>query len=380
MPTHCTQQPPHLIQMSFTTKLGDEFLKVPKLDASGKDWPLWKGRLELSLAARGLLGYLSGKTPMLANPAAGKPSGWSPATADEVKAMKEYEKELTEWVEKDAVVRQQIAVVIPNTLFVKLLSKSTAKEYYDTLKAQFEQRSLVVSIELRHQLGELKLKNGGDARTHIEKMMMIREELASMGKPVSDEDLFNMIFASLPRSYNTILSTVASSIKLLQRTLTADDLMGLVIDEYDRYLLQDGAKSKSKGGDEVFGADAKRGKGKGKGKTKAEGDCHNCGKPGHWKEDCWAEGGGKEGQGPKGRKPRGKKDTSSTSGESSKGNKADVTADDDEEDRKSLRTRTLIWRMEMMRVINLHPLHLSRTGELRDGQFKRASGTSHLTD
>src|SRR6267154_3049727 len=151
---------------------------------------------------------------------------------------------------------------------------------------------------------------------------------------------------------------------------------------YDRYLLQDGTKSKSKGRDEAFGADAKRGKGKGKGKgkTKPEGDCHNCSKPGHWKEDCWADGGGKEGQGPKGRKPRGKKDMSSTSGESSKGNKADVTADDDEEDRKSLRTRTLIWRMEMMRVINLHPLHLSRTGELRDGQFKRASGTSHLTD
>src|SRR6267154_1653534 len=103
---------------------------------------------------------------------------------------------------------------------------------------------------------------------------------------------------------------------------------------YDRYLLQDGTKSKSKGRDEAFGADAKRGKGKGKGKgkTKAEGDCHNCSKPGHWKEDCWADGGGKEGQGPKGRKPCRKKDKSSTGGESSKGNKADATADDNEPD------------------------------------------------
>ena len=32
---------------------------------------------------------------------------------------------------------------------------------------------------------------------------------------------------------------------------------------------------------------------------KRKGECHNCGKKGHWTRDCYAEGGGKEGQGPK---------------------------------------------------------------------------------
>jgi hypothetical protein len=85
------------------------------------------------------------------------------------------------------------------------------------LKAQFEHSSLVVGVELRRQLGEMKLKESGDARVHIEMMMRIREELASMGKPVADEDLFNMIFASLPRSDNGILTTVTTSIKLHQK-------------------------------------------------------------------------------------------------------------------------------------------------------------------
>ena len=83
-------------------------------------------------------------------------------------------------------------------MFVKLLNKATAEEYYNTLKAQFEQHSLVVSIELRRQLGELKLKEGSDARAHLEKLTLLCEDLASMGKPVSDEDLFNIIFASFP--------------------------------------------------------------------------------------------------------------------------------------------------------------------------------------
>ena len=145
--------------MSFTTKLGDEFLKIPKLDASGKDWPLWKGRLELSLTARGLLGHLNGATPAPVDPAMQASEGKS-LTDDEILA---YKKSLLDWQEKDAIVRQQIAVVIPNSLFIKLLNKATAEEYYNTLKAQFEQCSLVVSIELRCQLGELKLKEGSDA-------------------------------------------------------------------------------------------------------------------------------------------------------------------------------------------------------------------------
>jgi hypothetical protein len=35
--------------------------------------------------------------------------------------------------------------------------------------------------------------------------------------------------------------------------------------------------------------------------------CFNCGKIGHWKDNCWRPGGGKEGQGPKQQAQKGKK-------------------------------------------------------------------------
>jgi len=244
-----------------TNKLGDEFLKVPKLDASGKDWPSWKARLELSLVARGLSGYLNGMKPMPSDPAIGKSPAWIPTTPAEQKEVEDYEKDLAEWIEKDAVVRQQIAVTIPNSLFIHLISKSTAKEYYDVLKGQFEQRSLVVSVEL-------------------EKMISIREDLASMGRPVTDEDMFNMIFVSLPRS------------------ISATTLISLILDEYDHLVAQSGGKAKSKDDDVAFTADSsKRNKGR---KPKFNGDCNNCGWTGHMGRDCWEEGGGKAGQAPKG--------------------------------------------------------------------------------
>ncbi|KAL4073042.1 hypothetical protein V8B97DRAFT_2023314 [Scleroderma yunnanense] len=116
--------------MTSRIKLGDEFLKVPK----------------------GLTGYLYGTTPSPTNPAEGQSLAWISTTANEIQA-----------VEKDAIMWQQIAITISNSLFVQLVSKSTAKEYFKMLKSKFEGCSLVVSIELRCQLGEMKLKEGGDA-------------------------------------------------------------------------------------------------------------------------------------------------------------------------------------------------------------------------
>ncbi|KAG2739680.1 hypothetical protein P692DRAFT_201678351, partial [Suillus brevipes Sb2] len=64
------------------------------------------------------------------------------------------------------------------------------------------------------------------------------EELASAGDPVPDKDFFNITFASLPRSYNNILSAVSTSIQLHQKTPTVHELMNLVTNEYDRLLIQ----------------------------------------------------------------------------------------------------------------------------------------------
>ena len=155
------------------------------------------------------------------------------------------------------------------------MHKDTAKEYFDTLKVMFEKCSLIVGAELRRQLNELKLKDGGDARAHINRIISLREELATVGKPVSDKDLFGIILASLPRSYNNIISCVSSSITLHSKTVSCDTLLDLITDKYDHFVIQD-PKSKSKSNDDAaFGADSSK-KGKGK-KERYNGDCGNCG-------------------------------------------------------------------------------------------------------
>ena len=49
-----------IANMSFDPKLGNDFLHVHRLPADGKGFVVWKERLELSIRACGLYGYLDG--------------------------------------------------------------------------------------------------------------------------------------------------------------------------------------------------------------------------------------------------------------------------------------------------------------------------------
>ena len=142
-------------------------------------------------------------------------------------------KNLAVWVEKDAKVRHIIANTLSNTLFICIANKKSTHEYLDTLSTLFEQCSVMVGTELQQQLGKLKLKEGGDTCAHIDKIIVLHKELALIGQPVSDDNLFNIIYASLPHSYNPGLASLLATMCLQKKAITSDELMDIVTEEYD---------------------------------------------------------------------------------------------------------------------------------------------------
>ena len=46
--------------MSTSTKLGDEFLRIPKLEVSGANWVIYKDRFTLALDAHCILDHIDG--------------------------------------------------------------------------------------------------------------------------------------------------------------------------------------------------------------------------------------------------------------------------------------------------------------------------------
>ena len=220
-------------------------------------------------------------------------------TKEEVSAIENYPKEISQYLQEQAIVFQQIASTIPDSLYLKIKGNPTVKEAWDALKADFEKRSRMITIELRKRLQDTRCTENGNLRTHFDTIRTMREELASLGTILGEQDFSATILGSLPKSYDQFLSAVTATASVLKKDLNPEDLMQTIIDKYDRRSTRSRVP-KEKGGDVAFYAEGNNSQG-GKGGKKANKDveCFNCHKKGHKKAECWAKGGGKEGQGPK---------------------------------------------------------------------------------
>ena len=108
--------------MSASTKLGDEFLKIPKLDVSGTNWVIFKDRFIWALDARGIVDHIDGTNTEPSYPISSEERGKEgfKMTAEHVKLEVEWRKDVKEWKQGEAVAKQQIASSIPDSLFMKV--------------------------------------------------------------------------------------------------------------------------------------------------------------------------------------------------------------------------------------------------------------------
>ena len=72
---------------------------------------------------------------------------------------------------------------------------------------QFQPKTWSNKLQLRQKLYALKLKEGGSVNEHIKTMTVIFEGLTVIGDAVSEEDRVVHLLASLPESYNVLVTT-----------------------------------------------------------------------------------------------------------------------------------------------------------------------------
>ena len=139
-----------------------------------------------------------------------------------------------------------------------------------------------------------------------------------MGEALTENNFYAIIMGSLPSFFDPYISVLNTISSVMEKHLSADDLMLLITEEYKCHTL------KTKGGKKddnaaFYSSDAGKSKDGGS-NSKKDKECHNCHKKGHFKADCWRKGGGKEGQGPK-QKGRGKEKEAATTAEEKKDDK-----------------------------------------------------------
>ncbi|KAF8799615.1 hypothetical protein BYT27DRAFT_7120154, partial [Phlegmacium glaucopus] len=92
----------------------------------------------------------------------------------------------------------------------------------------------MVSVDLRRRMQEQRCLEKGDVATHFSTLQTMREDLASMGQSLTENDFYAIILGSLPSSYDPYISAVNATSSVLGKTLSADDLMLAITEEYER--------------------------------------------------------------------------------------------------------------------------------------------------
>ena len=155
--------------MSASTKLGDEFLQIPKLDVSDSNWVILKDRFTWALDAHGILEHIDGTTSELKDPisAEEQKKAKDRLTMEQKKLETEWKKDIKDWKQGEAVAKQQIASSIPDSLFMKVRAKGSVYVIWTELRKHFEKRSWMVSIDLRRRLQEPRCAKKGNIIEHF---------------------------------------------------------------------------------------------------------------------------------------------------------------------------------------------------------------------
>ena len=95
-----------------------------------------------------------------------------------------------------------------SSLIYLVTTCEAAKEVWDTLKAQYERKTLANKLFLRRQFFTTKVTEGQSVQAHLKAMKEIIDKFGAVGAAVTDEEKVVALFISLPPSYETLVTAL----------------------------------------------------------------------------------------------------------------------------------------------------------------------------
>lgn len=161
---------------------------------------------------------------------------------------------------KDKALATIVLTVQPSLLYL-IGDPEDPSGVWQKLESQFQKRTWANKLQLRHKR----------LQEHIKAMTEIFDGLSVIGDPISDEDRVVHLLASLPESYNVLVTALEAN--------EAVPRMEVVTER----LLHEERKLKERVGPER----SREGAMTGKQRPKRKGPkCHHCGKFGHIRRNC----------------------------------------------------------------------------------------------
>ena len=197
---------------------------------------------------------------------------WQIVNGDETAPDKSDADKYKRFIAKRDKALSVIVLAVDPSLLYLLGDPTDPVAVWKKLQDQFQKCSWANKLSLRRRLNNLRLKDGESMSDHIRSMTEIFHELAIIGAAMETEDQVVTLLASLPESYNVLVTALEANptvpemevvTERLQHEETKLKLRENDLEEKAMLMRKYGQKSKVKG----------RG-------------CYTCGDPGHFKRDC----------------------------------------------------------------------------------------------
>ena len=83
-----------------------------------------------------------------------------------------------------------------------------SKRNRNAIKALYQTRSKMITVNLGKKLQSAKLGNEDNACAHFTRLMDLQEQLTSMGKILDDDEFVSILLGSLPPSYSPTIGGI----------------------------------------------------------------------------------------------------------------------------------------------------------------------------
>ena len=170
----------------------------------GSNYPTWKVQCRMALVKDGLWSIVNGTEAI-------PDEGDADARAKFV-------------ARRDRALALIVLSVEPSLLYL-LGDPEDPVVVWKKLSDQFQKKTWANKLELRRRLYSLKLREGDSVQEHIRKMIEIFEELAVIGDPVTEEDRVVYLLASLPESYNMLVTALEANSDVPQMEVVTERLL-----------------------------------------------------------------------------------------------------------------------------------------------------------
>ena len=157
---------------------------------NGKNYPTWKVQCRMALMKDGLWGIVSGT---------------------EVDPGEDHADAHTKFMSRrDRALAIVVLSVEPSLLYL-IGDPVDPVAVWKKLMDQFQKKTWANKLELRRKLYSLRLREGESVHKHIMSMTELFEGLAVIGDPVTEEDRVVHLLASLPDSFNMLVTALEAN-------------------------------------------------------------------------------------------------------------------------------------------------------------------------